>query len=78
MVATHQSALSNGRFIVTSANYGAKLPYFPVTSLGGGFTLSSFTTPANSEYLWIGVKPNISAQAGAYTSWGLMIGFDYT
>jgi len=78
MVATHQSALSAKNFGVASANYGVKLPYFPDTSLGGGLILSSFTTPGNSEYIWIGVKPNISAQSGSYTSWGVQVGYDYT
>lgn len=76
-VGTHQAALSSKNFGLCSAGYGTPTPYFPNTSLGAGYTLPTVTTPGYGNYIHLGAKPNVSAQAGSYTSWGYQLGFDY-
>jgi len=76
-VGTHQAALSSKNFGLCSADYGSPMPYFPNTSVGGGFTLPTVTTPGNTHYVWMGAKPNVSASSGAYTSWGFQLAYDY-
>lgn len=76
-VGTHQAALSSKNFVLCSSGYGSPVPYYPNTSVGAGFTLPNVTTPGDTHYIWIGVKPNASAASGAYTGWGFQLAYDY-
>lgn len=76
-VGTHQAALSSKNFGLCSAGYGQVVPYFPDTTLGGGYSLPTVTTPGYTDYIWVGAKPNVSAASGWYSAFGFQLGYSY-